>query len=212
MSDSNQKGFFHRATGVPFTTFITGGGSAHLETKRLLGQQLIQLKEQRKQQLQLARDLEKQRREIEDNIVMLQQVSGEAETKLGKIEQKRIEVEKRMQERHEYPFKPDINNAPPAIFWWMVGKIPYVGPVITTVKTGKDIGMGVKNEIEDRRALKQLTEKAETHSGFKEATDSYALELKALAKELQGKETASLNVIKTMQHKIQVTQDVEQKY
>ncbi|WP_376097643.1 hypothetical protein ACE7GA_07095 [Roseomonas sp. CCTCC AB2023176] len=210
MSGSNEKGWFHEQTGIPFAVWMRGGTATYVEQKVKLGEFIQQKKLECDQQLRLQKDLEDQRRRKEEDIMLLDGALKESQSEFQRIEAERIKVEKRMHERKTYPFKPDVSNAPGAILNWMLSHIPPV-KVVLTVKTGVDITRGAYDHYQDKKLKVELREQEETHTGFQDAT---AQEIQQQAKDLEKLRTtlvAHLNTIKTSQETLAQTQKAADK-
>ncbi|HEY7578832.1 MAG TPA: hypothetical protein VH855_14655 [Acetobacteraceae bacterium] len=199
MSETTSKGLFHSYTGVPFKTWISGGSAQYQKDKLDTQRQLSQLQSEHNQQMKLQPDLAKQRKEIEENIQLLDGARKDTLSESEKLQTQRIDLEKRIKERHEYVYTPDPNNAPSAVFWILVGSLGLPGKVIAGGKTVYDLGKGVRNEWQDQSQLKQVNEDLETHGGFLKATEQEISIQDGDLKKIKDKQVANLNAIKTLQ-------------
>ncbi len=163
MSGSNEKGFFHQLTGVPFKTAVQGPTATmdYQQRKRQDEQSLAQANQEFGRQLKVKGDLEQQSDETMAKLEQLVALRDSTQNSVAAQNMERVRLEKQMEERRKSYTQRDVQNTTESVISVIVKPIPVVRTVWQTYQYGK-IAKDVHQEAQDRQQLSQVEQQHQT--------------------------------------------------
>lgn len=200
-NNQDQRGWFHRQTGVPFYTINPFWAIQRQARMQQLRQDLVRNEAQRQHQLKLEADLDQQAKKTETDLALLTegiQWSTKDEAELRKQE---LIVKARLREERTPRIRTVSESAQTAADL-VIGKIPYFGKVYSAYgyyKAAKEAKEKLERMNAFNEELEDTQQKLESHKGFQEATSDEIARHQDQARRLREERVAAQNVIDNLQ-------------